>query len=134
MELLTFGRLSYLEFYHFHKSSMYNISVPKPTRSDKLANFFLLQFEIFLDWSKQLAEAANFLTVHRVVHRDMKLSNVLVAGDGRLKVCDFGAAIQTESADLKEPYHPRMSPGGNTEHLAPEVLRTVRTRQSNVNK
>ena len=75
-----------------------------------------------LDWSRQLAEAANFLTVHRVVHRDMKLNNVLVTEDGRLKVCDFGFATQTDSDELSLRYCANMPVGGNPAHLAPEVM------------
>ena len=80
------------------------------------------QLEVLLDWSHQLAEAANFLTLQNVVHRDMKLNNVLVSRDGLLKVCDFGLAIQTPTADLSIRYFPDRPIGGNPAHLAPEVL------------
>ena len=52
----------------------------------------------------------------------MKLNNVLVSGDGTLKVCDFGFAVRTPSAELTIRNFPHMPLGGNTAHLAPEVL------------
>lgn len=40
----------------------------------------------------QLLEAVAFLHDHWVVHRDIKLSNLLYTHTGHLKLCDFGLA------------------------------------------
>ncbi|KAK3264188.1 hypothetical protein CYMTET_27056, partial [Cymbomonas tetramitiformis] len=40
----------------------------------------------------QLLQAVEFLHRHRIVHRDLKLSNLLFNNRGQLKLCDFGLA------------------------------------------
>lgn len=45
-----------------------------------------------------------FLQKHCVVHRDLKLSNLLLAVDGKVIICDFGKAMlmdETFSMDYK---------------------------------
>ncbi|CAD6893803.1 unnamed protein product [Tilletia laevis] len=45
---------------------------------------------------KVVVSVVNGLTylydVHRIIHRDVKPSNVLVSGEGRIKICDFGVS------------------------------------------
>ena len=38
-----------------------------------------LQLELLVDWSKQISEAEHFLSQHGVVHRDMKMENVVLS-------------------------------------------------------
>ncbi|MGB3367616.1 MAG: Stk1 family PASTA domain-containing Ser/Thr kinase [Acidaminobacteraceae bacterium] len=52
---------------------------------------FLPNAEI-LDISKQIAQAIEHAHANNIVHRDIKPHNILMAGDGRVKVSDFGIA------------------------------------------
>src|SRR5437867_1195504 len=45
-----------------------------------------------VDYTRQILAAIRFAHRHGIVHRDIKPHNVLVDGEGRLKVTDFGIA------------------------------------------
>ncbi|KAL6894588.1 hypothetical protein ACP4OV_008686 [Aristida adscensionis] len=64
----------------------------------------------------QLLTAAKMMHERNVVHRDIKLENVLLADDYRvLKICDFGLAMSMAEA-------PPYEPAGTLCHEAPEML------------
>ena len=50
---------------------------------------------------KQLLEGVAYLHQHGVLHRDLKLSNILVNSDLSLKICDFGLAKIRDEAMTK---------------------------------
>ena len=45
---------------------------------------------------KQLLQGVAYLHQQGIVHRDLKLSNILVDNDFNLKICDFGLARMKE--------------------------------------
>ena len=67
-----------------------------------------------------VARGLRHLEEHSVVHRDLKMDNVMVASDGRAVLADFGTAVEVCS-DGSVHLRQGQSVGGNTAHLAPEV-------------
>lgn len=43
-------------------------------------------------WSMQLLTGVHFMHVNKVIHRDLKASNLLINRKGQLKIADFGLA------------------------------------------
>ncbi len=52
----------------------------------------------------QLLEAVEWLHSRSVMHRDLKLCNLLMTKNGRVKLCDFGLARYVSAYD--ESYTP----------------------------
>lgn len=83
-----------------------------------------LPFEKTLHVTEQLLEAVLYLEENLIRHLDLKLSNLLMAEDNRVLLCDFGCAVQFTDDSFSLRYARGMLPGGNRAHLAPEVLNT----------
>lgn len=69
-----------------------------------------------LDYFHQLVHAIRFCHNRGVAHRDIKLDNVLICGDGRLKLADFGMSC------LFFPQSLLQTACGSPHYCAPEVL------------
>ena len=64
-----------------------------------LRRFGPLEENVFKRYTKQLLKAVRYLHSNGVVHRDIKGANVMVTGEGLIKLIDFGCARQlVESA------------------------------------
>jgi serine/threonine-protein kinase len=73
-----------------------------------------------LDLAKQIARALAYMHENRVVHRDLKPENILVTADGRVKILDFGIALDELSRRLTWT---RLSNAlGTPDFMAPEQV------------
>merc|ERR1719230_1377984 len=64
-----------------------------------------------------LIVALKYLHRHKVIHRDLKLGNLFLDADVRLKVGDFGLAAQLEHDGEK-----KRTVCGTPNYIAPEIL------------
>lgn len=69
---------------------------------------------------QQIVDGLQYLHSNNILHRDMKLPNLLVTSEMRVKIADFGLATQLKWADEKH-----MTMCGTPNYISPEVaLRT----------
>ena len=73
---------------------------------------------IAIDYARQILSALAFAHRHGIVHRDIKPHNIVVGGDGRLKVTDFGIA-RSGASQMTEVG----SIVGTAQYLSPEQAR-----------
>lgn len=71
---------------------------------------------------ENVLQGLNWLTAHSILHRDLKLDNLLVTRDWVVKVTDFGLSISASVGMSYDKF------GGNIKFSAPEIL-SERSRQ-----
>src|ERR687884_1251969 len=73
---------------------------------------------IAIDYARQILGALSFAHRNGIIHRDIKPHNIVVGGDGRLKVTDFGIA-RSGTSQMTEAG----SIIGTAQYLSPEQAR-----------
>ena len=101
MDFLNGGEL----FYHLRKDKKF---------SEKRACFY----------SAQLIEAIATLHKSEIIYRDLKPENVLLDGQGNLKITDFGLSKQGVGM-TKKGGEKTYSFCGTPEYLAPEIIQGI---------
>lgn len=56
-------------------------------------------------WSQQLLAGTHYMHVNKIIHRDLKASNILIGKNGQLKIADWGLA-RSWNADMKRLTNP----------------------------
>nr|CCC89509.1 putative protein kinase [Trypanosoma congolense IL3000] len=84
MEYCPYDLKSFI--YGRHKNGVY-LHLTSRNRHPEAARCFLSRVKCII---KQLFTALSFLHDHRILHRDIKASNILISSKGVVKLCDFG--------------------------------------------
>jgi serine/threonine protein kinase len=67
-------------------------------------------------YCNQILDALKYLQEKFVIHRDLKLSNLLIDGEYNIQLCDFGLATQ-----LEHPDEEHFTICGTPNYIAPEI-------------
>ena len=81
-----------------------------------------LELEDILPIISQIADALDYAHKQKIIHRDIKPGNIMIAADGSIKVLDFGLAAQihTSMTRVSMAYH---GTSGTGPYMAPEQWR-----------
>ena len=77
----------------------------------------LFEEEDLKDFFKQVVEGVQYIHNKKIIHRDIKLDNILLDKKNNPKLCDFGIS------SLIEPGKKIFDTGGTPAYLAPEVIK-----------
>eukprot|EP00727_Mastigamoeba_balamuthi_P006076 m51a1_g2088 putative ca2+ calmodulin-dependent protein kinase ii (744) ;mRNA; r:1518420-1521701 len=67
------------------------------------------------EYTRQILSAVEFMHSKGVVHRDLKLENLLLSKDDKVKVSDFGFSVRVSGIEMK-------SMAGTPSYMAPEII------------
>ena len=89
--------------------------VSEGSLEDRLREHGPLSWREAVDAVRECALALSFAEEHKLVHRDVKPENLMVAGSGHVKLADLGLAATRELMD-------REAAGGTPHFMAPEAI------------
>ncbi len=94
--------------------------LPGGTLADRVAAVGAQPVESVIEWARQTLQVLAYLHDNRIVHRDVKPSNLLVGEDGTVKLSDLGLVRHMDrSSDLTRT----LEGVGTPRFMAPEQLR-----------
>jgi len=71
-----------------------------------------------IKYIKQIASALEYLHQNGIIHRDIKLSNLLISKEDEIRICDFGLA-HNYSNDKIKPLYDKI---GTPLYIPPEMI------------
>lgn len=86
---------------------------------DYVRNRSRLTVDEAVDFAKQMALGFDEIHKNGIIHRDIKSQNVMVADNGRIKIIDFGIAVDSDSEHLTRTDMLIGSP----QYVSPELIR-----------
>lgn len=69
------------------------------------------------EYLRQIFEGVAYIHSRGFIHRDLKLENVLIDANNKVKICDFGLSIRHDDERLENK-----SMCGTLNYMAPEVV------------
>ncbi|XP_018101761.1 protein kinase C delta type [Xenopus laevis] len=76
-----------------------------------------LKMDAITFYTAEIICGLQFLHANGIVHRDIKLGNILLTGEGHIKIADFGLAVEGMFGQRKVK-----GKAGTVKYMAPEVL------------
>lgn len=121
--LSLIDNLYFPEFYHSEDHGSFSvISIeycPGKTLLKYLQDRKKLDEETILNITKQIAQAMAYLHHHRIIHRDIKLDNIIISDDMKIKVCDFSFSI------FVRENQPLTDFCGSIQYCSPEMIKQL---------
>ncbi|KAG9304129.1 hypothetical protein G9A89_019691 [Geosiphon pyriformis] len=77
----------------------------------------LIEEKYIMVITKEVLQALSYLHKCKIIHRDIKAANILLTGEGKVQVCDFGVSGQLTATSSK-----RTSFVGTPYWMAPEIM------------
>ncbi len=93
--------------------------LPGPTLAERIRRQGALPYSETIGYGIQVASALKHATIFDLIHADIKPANLILAGEGRVKISDFGLARVQNTDGTKEGG----SIAGTPSYVAPEILR-----------
>jgi uncharacterized RDD family membrane protein YckC len=90
--------------------------LPGPTLSERLRNDGSIPYEEAIRYGIQVASALKHAALFDIVHADIKPANLIMAGDGRIKLSDFGLSRNRSDLETDGPI------AGTPSYVAPELI------------
>lgn len=95
--------------------------------SSIVSQYGALSEPLIKNFVRQIVTGLHYLHSRGIVHRDLKGANILLDGDGNLKLADFGASKHIQGLPLiSENSEPCKSIHGSLYWMAPEILKQER--------
>ena len=109
-----------------HKSRVYIAMeyVDGERLSDRIRSERRLPLATAIDFAIQIADALVYLHEHNVVHRDLKPENIMILPNGKVKLMDFGIAMDTTMR--KVTWAGLSQTMGTPDYMAPEQVKGLR--------
>ena len=93
--------------------------LPGPTLAERIRRNGNIPYPEAIAYGIQVASALKHATIFDLIHADIKPANLILAGEGRVKISDFGLARMQKIEGSKESG----SLAGTPSYVAPELLR-----------